>query len=106
MFAPEGPDIAVCSPVAVVDVLGDTAREDDVVNLIQLVMPERWRDHELLGECGCGALLDHLDKHFGHQSSVRLFVSFGYFLPECNTRGECMHEGSSGSLDACHHIRL
>ena len=104
MFAQEGTDIAVRSPVAVVDVLGDTAGEDDVVNLIQPIMPERGRDHELSGERGRGAVLNHLDKHFGHQSRAGLFFWFGYFLPECNTSAEFVHEGASGSLDACHHI--
>ena len=43
LFAQEGTDIAVRSPVTVIDVLGDTTGEDDVVNLIQPVMPERRR---------------------------------------------------------------
>ena len=76
-----------------------------MVNLIQPAMPERRREHELPGEPGRGAVFNHLDKHFGHQSRAGLFVSFGDFLPECNTRAEFVHEGTSSSLDACHHIR-
>src|SRR5262245_20905431 len=106
VFAQEGTDIAVRSPLVVVDVLGDTTREDKVVNLIQQGMAQWWREHELPGECGRGAVFNHLDKHCSHQSRAGLFLFSGYFLPECHTRAEFMHEDASGSLYACHHIRL
>src|SRR5438105_14212235 len=88
ILAQEGTDIAVRSAVAVVDVLGDTSREDDVVNLLPSVMPERRCDHELPGERGPWAVLDHLDKHSGHQSRAGLFLCFSYLLHETHLRAE------------------